>query len=133
MAAFILALGISTSIIAMQSGFRSLDVARDTTLAAQILQSEIERLRMQSWAAVSALPASETVDLSTILTSDPELAAKFSLVRTKTADAARPGDVMDLTLSVSWRSYDGRAHSRRFQTKYMRNGLYDYYYTLARP
>lgn len=136
MATFVLALGISTSIIAMQSGFKSLDVARDTTLAAQILQSEIERLRMRSWTSINALPASETVDLSTILTSDPALAAKFSkfsLVRTKTADPDRPGDVMDITLRITWNSYDGRAHARSFQTKYMRNGLYDYYYTLAQP
>lgn len=133
MATFVLALGISTSIIAMQSGFKSLDVARDTTLAAQILQSEIERLRMQSWASVSALPASEPVALSTTFTSDPALVAKFTLTRTVVADPDRPGDVMDLTLSVTWNSYDGRAHARSFQTKYMRNGLYDYYYTLAQP
>ncbi|MSU50893.1 MAG: hypothetical protein EXS37_17690 [Opitutus sp.] len=133
LASFVLAMGISTSIIAMQSAFRFLDVARDTTLASQVLQSEIERLRMMSWAGVTALPASEVVNLSTMFSSDANLASRFTVVRAVASDADRPADVRIITLSVAWRSYDGRSHTRRFETKYVKNGLYDYYYTLARP
>ena len=49
LASFIMAFGIAASIIALQVGFRALDVARDSTLASQIMQSEIERLRLMAW------------------------------------------------------------------------------------
>src|SRR5687767_1372146 len=72
MATFVMAFGIATSIIALQTGFRALDVARDSTLASQIMQSEIERLRLWPWNNTSTvavdsiceLPASETVALT---------------------------------------------------------------------
>lgn len=133
LAAFVMALGLATSIVAMQSGFKFLDVARDTTLASQILQSEIERIRMMSWATVSALPAEEAVDLATMFSSDVNLASRFTVKRLVSSDPDRPADVRLIVMIVSWRSFDGRSHTRRFEAKYVKNGLYDYYYTLARP
>lgn len=133
MASFVMAFGIATTIIAMQAGFRQIDLARGTTLAAQIIQSEMERVRMLSWTTVSALPASETFDGATYFSSNPEIAGKYSITRTLTADATRPADVKFINLSVTWTSYDGRSHTRSSSSKYVKNGLYDYYYTLARP
>lgn len=133
MASAVLAFGIATSIIAMQSGFRFLDVARGTTLASQIMQSEIERIRMMSWATVSSLPAIDEFDGSTYFSTNPRVASKFTVTRVREQDATRPADVTNITISVTWNSYDGRQHVRRFQAKYMKNGLYDYYYTLASP
>lgn len=132
MASFILALGIATSIVAIQSGLKFIDVARDTTLASQILQSEIERIRMMSWTSVTALPASAEVSLSDMFSSSATLARRFTVTRTVESDSARPSDVRLITLSVSWRSVDGRTQTRSFQAKYIRNGLYDYFYTVAR-
>lgn len=129
-ASFVMAFGICTSIITMQWGFRNIDVARGNTLASQILQSEIERLRLMSFGAISALPATQTVDLSTMFTSNPALAARFTVTRSVSIDAARP-DVRYLTVNVQWNSTDGKPHSRTFTTMYAKNGLYDYYYTLA--
>jgi Tfp pilus assembly protein PilV len=139
MATFVMAFGISTAIIALQTGFKSLDVARDSTLASQIMQSEIERLRLWPWNNTSTsavdsiceLPSSETVSLTTMFASNAELAAKFAVTRTVTADSTRPDDVRYITLNVTWKSYDGRTHTRSFTTMYAKNGLYDYYYTLA--
>jgi hypothetical protein len=132
MASFVLALGIATSIVALQSGLRFIDVARDTTLASQILQSEIERIRLMSWASVSTLPASSEVSLSEMFSSSATLARRFNVTRTVEADATRPADVRLITLSVTWRAVDGRTQTRSFQAKYIRNGLYDYFYTVAR-
>ena len=132
MATFVLALGIATSIVAIQSGLKFIDVARDTTLASQILQSEIERIRMMSWTSVTALPASAEVSLSDMFSSSATLARRFTVTRTVESDSARPSDVRLITLSVSWRSVDGRTQTRSFQAKYIRNGLYDYFYTIAR-
>ena len=134
-----MAMGIGTSIVTMQSGFKALDVARDTTIASQILQSEMERLRLLPWNNTSTtavdsiceLPASETVSLSTMFSSNAEFTSKFTVTRTVEADTSRPSDVRYITISVSWKSYDGRAHNRSFRSMYAKNGLYDYYYTIA--
>ena len=133
MSTFIMALGIATSIIAMQSGFRHLDLARGSTLASQILQSEMERIRLMSWGGVSALPATQTFDGGTFFSNSPDVVGRFSVTRTCTADSTRPSDVMNLNISVSWNTYDGRPHTRSFNSIYTRNGLYDYYYTVAHP
>lgn len=140
MAAFVMAFGIATSIIAMQMGFKSVDVARGTTLASQILQSEMERLRMMAWSnttaavdSITELPASETFDGSTYFSSNPAVANRYRITRTMTPDPTRPDDVVHITISVTWTSFDGRAHRRSFQSIYAKNGLYDYYYTLATP
>ncbi|MDO8541399.1 MAG: hypothetical protein Q7S40_13250 [Opitutaceae bacterium] len=140
LATFVMAFGIATSIIALQMGFRAIDVARDGTLASQIMQSEIERLRLWPWNNTSTsavdsiceLPASEPVSMSSMFTTSAAIAAKYVVTRTVTADTARPGDVKYITITVTWHSYDGRAHTRTFTTMYAKNGLYDYYYTLAK-
>ena len=131
MASFVMAFGIASSIVAMQSGFRSIDVARGTTLASQIMQSEIERLRLKSWTDIAALPEKEEVDVTTMFSANPAIASQFRVVRTSIDDDARPGEVRNITLYVMWRSADGLSHTRSFQTMYAKNGLYDYYYTLA--
>ena len=148
MASFVMALGISTSIIAMQQGYKFLDVARGTTLASQIIQSEIERIRMLSWTNVTAMAAAtdtvapmpsgspagvEMFDGNSYFSSVSGLTGDYTITRTTTLDSTRSSDVAMITISVEWRTYDGRIQNRRFQMKYMKNGLYDYYYTLARP
>jgi Tfp pilus assembly protein PilV len=148
MASFVMAFGIATSIVAMQSGFRTIDVARGTTLASQILQSEMERLRLMSWSSILALstatdttppyppgsPAGvEMFDGAAFFSSSAAVAGKYTITRTVTADSTRPDEVMNITLSVRWQGYDGRWHTRSFRSMYAKNGLYDYYYTLARP
>lgn len=148
MATFVMAFGIATTIVAMQSGFKTIDVARGTTIASQILQSEMERLRLMSWTTITALstatdsldpypagsPAGvEMFDGATYFSSSADVANKYTITRTVVADSARPSDVFNITISVRWQSYDLRWHTRSFTTMYAKNGLYDYYYTLARP
>ena len=137
MATFVMALGISTAIIALQMDFKALNLARDSTLASQIMQSEIERLRLMPWANSSAavdsiteLPASETVSLESMFSANAQLTQRFQVVRAVAMDPDRP-DVRRITLTVRWTSFDGRSHTRSFTTLYCKNGLYDYYYTLA--
>lgn len=133
MATFVMAFGISTSIIAMQAGFKQLDLARGTTIASQIVQSEIERLRMMNWTMIAALPASQSFDGSTYFSANPDVAGRYTITRTVTANATEPADIKDLTVAVRWQGYDGRWHQRAFTAIYARNGLYDFFYTLAHP
>lgn len=133
MASFVMAFGLATSIIVMQAGYKSIDVARGSTLAAQIIQSELERLRMMSWTGINALPASATFDGATNFSSSTDVAGKYTITRTVTADATRPTEMKNITVSVRWQSYDLRWHRRSFTALYAKNGLYDYYYTIAHP
>lgn len=136
MAMFVMALGISTSIIGMQAGFRQIDLARGTTIAAQIIQSELERLRMMSWTSLSALASAyptQTFDGATYFSSNPEIAGRYSVTRAIASNSTNPTEVKDITVTVTWRTYDGRPHSRSFTAIYAKNGLYDYYYTVAHP
>jgi Tfp pilus assembly protein PilV len=133
MATFVMAFGISTSIIAMQAGFKQIDLARGTTIASQIVQSEMERLRMMSWTMISALPASETFDGATYFSANADVTGRYSITRTVAANSAEPADIKDITVAVQWRGYDGRLHQRSFTSIYARNGLYDFFYTIAHP
>ncbi len=132
MTTFIMAFGIATSILGMQSGLRTLDVARNTTLASQVLQSEMERLRLMDWTDIAALTGTSTVDLSTVFTSDPTIAARFTLTRTVSDVTGKVGEMKEILLQVSWTTLDSRTLQRSFRTYYAKDGLYDYYYTLAR-
>ena len=142
MASFVMAFGIATSIITMQSGFKQIDLARGSTLASQIIQSEMERLRMMNWTGISALstaagspsgqPTGTAVfDGSIYFSGAADVVGKYSVTRTVTADSTRPTEVMNLTVSVRWQTYDGRWHRRSFTALYAKNGLYDYFYTIA--
>ena len=133
MATFVMAFGIVSSIVAMQAGFKQIDLARGTTIAAQIIQSEMERLRMMSWTMVAALPATQSFDGSTYFSANPDVAGKYTITRTVADNAGNPGDIKDMSVSVRWQGYDGRWHTRSFTAIYSRNGLYDYFYTVAHP
>jgi len=143
MSTFVLALGIVTSITALQYGMRQVDTARNMTLAGQIMQSEMEILRLQNWAQIVALQAAQasattpiTIDPATTITSgastslDARLTAianRFTctrLVETVSGQA----DMKRVTLRVSWSGVDGRVHEVNFQTRYAKNGLSDYFY-----
>jgi len=132
LATAILAAAITTSIGVIQWGLRHLDLARGTTLAAQILQSEIERLRMMGWSSIIALPAETAVPLSNAFATDSALAERFTLTRNVAPDAARPDDIRLITVTVQWTTTDGKPHTRSFRATYAREGMYDYFYTLAR-
>lgn len=138
-ASFVLVFSLTSTIVALQSGFRSLDLARGITLSSQIAQSEIERLRLLNWTGtggIASLPASENVDVSSIFTTDPAIASRFTVVRTVGAvegDTRTNADLIkQITLTITWKTTDGMSHSRVFRTLYSKNGLYDYFYTIAR-
>ncbi len=57
LAATVLALTLVGMIGVVESGSQMLDLSRKQTLAAQILKSELEQLRLQSWTVISGYPA----------------------------------------------------------------------------
>jgi len=146
MAATVMAFSISGSIVVMQAGFKSIDNARNTTLASQIIQSEMERIRLLPWnkptgstdneKAISTLPASKELVLSTIFppgTTTTTMNSRFTAIRTCADTAGKVGEMKDITITVSWTGVDGKTHTRTTTGNYCKDGLYDYYYTLATP
>jgi hypothetical protein len=123
-AATVLVLVIASSITTLQRGFQALDTARNTTHASQVMQSEMERLRLKSWSQLQALQDSgdTTVPVTTLRGTAGSLACRREIADQKT-------DMKEITLIASWRGYDGRPHTLRFVTRYGKAGLYDYFHT----
>lgn len=132
MASTVMAFALSTSVLVIMGGFKSIDVARNMTLASQVLQSEMERIRLMDWGDIHALQGQQNVDLATVFTSNTAIAARFSLVRTVSDVTDKIGEMKLIVLQATWTNSSGRSVSRSFTTYYTKNGLYDYYYTLAR-
>jgi Tfp pilus assembly protein PilV len=136
MAGLVLALGIASSIIVLQQGMRSVDTARNTTIAGQVLQSMMEDLRLQTWAQVSALQAASNngtsgnaaIDSSFIGTdaTAAALLARFTITR-RVGDVTGQTGMKTITLTAQWIGIDGRTHSVNYTSYYAQHGLYDYY------
>ncbi len=144
-AATVMILAITSAIIVLQMGFKALDTARKTTLSAQIIQSEMERIRMLSWSRIQALKTASdddpSINLDDIFPKNTEVERKVLAQMKKTFTPAPTrsitylsdygNDVVSITVTVTWTGLDGVTHSRSTSTRYSKNGLYNYYYTLA--
>jgi type II secretory pathway pseudopilin PulG len=122
-AAVVLIFGIVSAITAMQSGLQAMDRARQLALATQLLQSEMEQLRLKSWTQLEALQAAAPSTTFTADTGAGTAAARFTCTR---QIASPKADLKEITLTAEWRSYDGRPQTARLITRYARNGLSDY-------
>jgi Tfp pilus assembly protein PilV len=134
MAVMVLALAIATSITTMQRSFQSIDTARNMTLAGQIMQSEIERVRLRDWSTVTGYSTAETpmtIDASFSGNSYvSNLIASRGLRLTMTASDPET-DLREIKLKVYWTNVDGRTMSRTYTTYYGRYGMYDYFYNTS--
>ena len=132
-AASVMILCIASSLVVLQRGFMAIDNARYTTLAGQILQSQMEKLRMLTWAqltdATNGPPTngSFTPDISTSTTGQ---LANFTCSEV-IADAPSPynGTMKDITLTATWKGSDGRNRTLTYSTRYGQNGISDFFYT----
>lgn len=123
-AAIVLVLAITTAVTTLQRGFQALDTARQTTYASQVMQSELERLRLKSWAQLEDLQKSG--ENNVVVASVRGTAGGFRCER-RIEDFKT--DMKQVTLIASWNGYDGRPHTLRYVTRYGKSGLYDYFYT----
>ena len=118
MAATILLLGIVGMMHAITSGTEMLDTSRKQTLAGQIIQNEIERVRLLKWSEVSSLtPSPTTVTLAGVFIAQDK---SFSCERT-VADVKN--DLRKLTFTVTWKCNTHRVHTRTGETYIGKNGL----------
>jgi Tfp pilus assembly protein PilV len=124
LAAFVLAFGIVSSLAVLQRGFQALDTARNLTGATQVMQSEIERLRLMNWAQLQQLEDAHDTTVALDRSLPP---GRFSCTREITD--CKP-DMKQIVIAACWNGYDGRPHTVRMVTRYCRNGLNDYFYTI---
>ncbi len=126
MSVLVLALALTTSLTAMQSAFLQFDTARNLEIAANILQCEMEKERLFTWATASNAAYAPVIDPS--FARNPTISGRFTLSRTLATIHA--GQVVQITLTVSWRGYDGRSLTRSYTTYYTQGGLYAYFYNV---
>jgi prepilin-type N-terminal cleavage/methylation domain-containing protein len=143
MAAIVMALAISSSIIVLQHGLRAIDTARYTTLAGQVLQSQMEKLRLLNWTQLTStatgaygpvmystfpidVAASATAQIDRFVAEGYTGRCAQSIV-----DAPSPfnATMKEITLTATWKGMDGRMHSLSYITYYGKNGLSDFFYT----
>lgn len=120
-ASVVLIFGIVSAITTMQRGLQAVDTSRNLALATQLMQTEMERLRLKSWTQLEALQASNQTAVA--LDGTVPAAARFNCTRSITDAKA---DMKEITLVTQWNGYDGRPHTARLITRYSRNGLSDY-------
>jgi Tfp pilus assembly protein PilV len=125
-AVMILAIAITTALAAMQRAFLQLDTARNLQLAGSILQCEMEKHRLLPWERVSD-PAYQPVIDSSFLR-NPAVAGRFTLSRSLAVVPERNGQLVHVTLTVTWRTFDGRNLSRSYTTTFCQGGLFNRIY-----
>ncbi len=141
MTGFVLTLTIAGSITTLQMGFRAIDNARYTTLAGQILQSQMEKLRLLTWSQLTDATTGPVAYSTFAPDISSSSTAQINRFTTSTGGAgtcamsiaAAPspfGTTMkDITLTATWTGIDGMSHSLSYTTRYGQNGLSDFFYT----
>ena len=119
---FTVAFGGALAVV--QRAFLELDSARAILAAGTILQSEMEKERMFTWAQAADATYVPTVDSGTLR--DPAMAGRFTLARAVTPLTGREARMLQITLTASWRTIDGQVRSRKFTTYYTNGGLREY-------
>jgi len=125
MASIIMVLGITTAITTLQSGLRAVDSARNYSYAAQLMQSEMERLRLKNWSQLQTLQNSG----ETVVATDDTASSARTVFTCKRSITDVKTNMKEITLISNWSGFDGRPHTARFITRYSKSGLYDYVYT----
>ncbi len=122
-ASCVLMLGISGALVTLRRSLDTIAQARQLDSASQLMQTELERLRLLNWSQLQTIQASGETSVRTPAGGD---FARFTCER-RIRDL-RDG-MKEITLVASWGGLDGRAHSARLITRYSRSGLNDYFYT----
>jgi prepilin-type N-terminal cleavage/methylation domain-containing protein len=138
----VMALVISTSLMVLARGFNVMDTARCLSYASQIMQSELEKMRLSPWGNGTTAGTDTTVYTSPALPSITSYATTATVIPidssfyaagsagsrmtlTRTAADVHTG-MIQVTFQVSWNTIDGRPMHRSYTTYYGQKGLYDF-------
>jgi hypothetical protein len=122
-ASCVLMLGLGGVVMSVKTSLTTISHARYLGAASQIMQSEIERLRLCNWEQLGEIQnsADQTVPV-------PDMPKGSNMNCVRTIRDLRDG-LKEITVETRWGGQGGRAFSARLVTRYARNGLNDYFYT----
>lgn len=118
----VLMLGLGGTVLTIKTSLETISHARHLGDASQIMQNELERLRLRSWEQLQALQ--DSGDHAVPVADRP---AGINLACTRRIADVRDG-LKEITVESVW-SGGRRVHTARLVTRYARSGLNDYFYT----
>lgn len=145
MAAAVMALAIMSTLVAMGRAFAPLDSARCISYASQIMQSEMEKMRLTTWGdgttagtgttgitaykTIAQAPNGESLPIDTSFTTAGDLGSRMTLTRlaSDVAGHGASGGMIMVKLTITWTTADRRTLTRSYITYYGKNGLYDFF------
>lgn len=119
----VLMLGLGGTVMTVKSSLETISHSRHLGVASQVMQSEIERLRLRSWDQLQAIQDSGDQTVAV-----PALADSANLTCTRQIRDLRDG-LKEIVVEARWGGSRERPHTARLVTRYARNGLNDYFYT----
>jgi type II secretory pathway pseudopilin PulG len=122
-ASCVLMLGISGALVTLRRSLDTIAQARQLDAASQLMQTELERLRLLNWSQLQTLQTSGQTAV------DAPTGGDFARYTCERHIRDLRDGMKEITLVASWGGLDGRAHSARLITRYSRSGLNDYFYT----
>jgi type II secretory pathway pseudopilin PulG len=123
MAILVISLVAIGSLTTLTTSFKIIEDSRFNTLAAQVLQSHVENLRLKNWSALTTELQSPTFTIpnSDINKNLGQFTGYQSFEETRTG-------FRKVTIQVEWVSPNGKIHRRSYTTNFSKNGINDYYY-----
>jgi Tfp pilus assembly protein PilV len=131
-AAMVMTLTLTSSLQILQRGLQAIDTARYSTLAGQILQSQMEKLRLLSSTQLQPLVTGNPTVFKPDLVGSSSLVSRFTnnCKQTLSFDGGHAGNTMvDITLTATWNGSDGTQHTRTYYSQYAYNGISDFFYS----
>lgn len=134
-AAFVLTFAIGSSLIVITRCLAAADSARCISYASQIMQSELEKMRLEAWGdgttagtGTTGITSYPTIPTTINIGSGFYGAGGFSSPPTikRTAADVHTG-MIKITFVITWTTFDRRTLSRSYITYYGKNGLYDFF------
>jgi Tfp pilus assembly protein PilV len=151
-ATMVMVLTITSSLQVLGCGLRAIDTARYTTLAGQILQSQMEKLRLLTWTQMT-LATGPMASANSTFTPDNGISSQVnnfftiapgttthtpdsctqSIVYDPAYDITTSGTtvhtMVDITLTATWIGADGIQRTRTYYSQYAHFGISDMFYT----
>ena len=129
MGVLVLGLVFGTAFSTIGQGFILVENGRDNTRVSQILQAEMENLRVLTWTGIEAIANNSTWTPSTefgaAAVARYTCQRKVTTTQTATSGAATQKAII---LRVTWTDSQGISRSRKYMTKFTKGGINAFYY-----
>ncbi len=141
MAAFVMVMVFAAAYSSLGHSLNVVDSARRQNRANQIIQSEMERLRLYNWDEIWADPDASLMKRQNYINEEfniesdffEDYAEGFTGVRemevTRWDSDTGEADQLKIIVTVKWNSRQGKEQKLSVFTFYTRQGVNDYYYT----